>query len=62
MILVLLATAQGNVPPLSDLVRTTAVLESSEDVTYPKKNTEKRKLEEQTGQKIMMDLNLGQIQ
>ena len=58
----LLATAQGNDPSFSNLVRATAVLESSEDVTYPKKNTEKRKLEEQTGQKIMMDLNLGQIQ
>ena len=47
---------------LFDNIRTAvATMEASGDYNYPKTNVEKKQFEEETGQKVMMDLNLGEV-
>jgi len=47
---------------LFDNIRTSvAVMEASGDYNYPKTNVEKKQFEEKTGKKVMMDLNLGEV-
>ena len=47
---------------LFDNIRTAvATMEASGDYNYPKTNVEKKQFEKETGQKVMMDLNLGEV-
>ena len=64
----LIATTQGNPPSFDDLVKSTAVLEATDDSSFVDynndgviQNSEKERLEKETGQKIQMNLNLGKV-